>query len=438
MQLTNFDLAMSLTLAVGLLTLSTAMARPPVTGSVQGDNKDKLTNSVMHTLPIADVVKDHRTGSDGNYMPNRVTSTVSHVAVRQNDPAGPRYQEAIGYSFLLNSPKYPGLCRMDDGTLVLTMTAALSGEIVQNQGVTFVDENTRTDVILFSTDNGLSWSQPQRIPGYRTTPMNLGGKRLLLRGWNSKEDVPETYRFWFSDDRGQTWGGEEPVAALPDGRRPITDVAPNMLIEGDTIRFMFFVPDLGTIMRPYNHVEHTWAEPYFFDKKWMQFAGSSEASITRAKNGDLVGSFRSGRPGVPAASDHWRGILTARSTDDGKTWTMPDVHSLYGHVHHSLVTFPDGRILMTYAARLGEVDGLLYHGHEAVISHDDGQTWDWPRRYILFRGTDGGMHSPQSILLDDGRVFTIVMHPVSYTWRDKEAKGNLTALSNISAVIWQP
>lgn len=440
--LTGFGLASMIGVLLVVATGTTADDKEtPYTPDpvIQGPkNTDRLTNAVMHTLPLEDVVADHRTGADGNYLATRVISTASPVVVRQNHPAGPQYQEAVGYSFLLNSPKYPGLCRMDDGTLVVTLTAALSGETVRRDGVTYVDENTRTDVILFSRDQGQSWSQPGRIPGYRTTPMNLGGQRLMLRGWNSKVDVPESYRFWFSDDAGQTWSEEEAVAALPDGKRPITDVAPNMLIEGDTIRFLFYVGGTGTIMRPYNHVTHQWGEPSFFPQAWMEFARCSEASLTRAKNGDLVASFRSSRPGIPAPSDHWRSILTSRSSDDGQTWSMPDVHSLYGHVHHSLVTLPDGRILMTYAARLGELDGRLYHGHEAVISYDHGKTWDWKRRFILFRGTDGAMHSPQSVLMDDGRVFTIVMHPVSYTWRDRQTQGNLIALSNVSAVIWKP
>ena len=54
-------------------------------------------------------------------------------------------------------------------------------------------------------------------------------------------------------------------------------------------------------------------------------------------------------------------ILTTRSMDDGKTWATPDAHELHGHVHHNLLTLPDGRILMTCAARLGELDGRLYH-----------------------------------------------------------------------------
>ena len=430
---------------------------------IQGpDNKDRLTNPFMHTLPLKDVVEEAWTQRDAQFPPLRVISMVAPVVVRQNGTDGPKYQEGLGYAFLLNSPKYPGLCKMDDGTLVLTMTAALSGEIdIRETGQfpgTYLDENTRTDVILYSKDNGMSWSQPRRIPGYRTTPMNLGGKKLMIRGWNSKIDLPEAFRFWFSDDVGRTWSDEEKVPPLPDGSEVNTDVAMNFPIEGDTIRFMFYRdfgigkigrfqnPDPGgiaeqdprwtaeTVMRTYNFRTHTWSEPTFIPRGYR----TSEASLTRAKNGDLVGSFRSGRPGIPSPFDGWRAVVTMRSSDEGKTWSKPDIHSLYGHVHHSLLTLPDGRILMTYAARIGELDGRLYRGFEAVFSHDHGKTWDWQHRYILFRGPAAPPHSPQSVLLDDGRIFTVVMHPTSYTWRDANTKGNLIALSNISTVIWQP
>jgi len=428
-----------LLLVVFLLPISMASGGGADTRAIHGsDNRDTLTNNVLHTIPLADAVRDHLTGRDGEYLAKRVISTVSPVVVRQNDPKGPKYQEGIGYSFLLNAPKYPGLTKLGDGTLVLTLTAALSG------GPAFGSDKGRTDVILFSKDDGLSWSQPRRVPGYRTTPMSLGGNRLMLRGWVSHIDYFRNFRFWFSDDGGKTWSEPEKVPPLPDGREVNTDVAPTMLIEGDTVRFLFYAKGLDgrfrteTVIRPYNHVKHEWQDPIFFDSEWTKQARSSEASITRAKNGDLVASFRSHRAGIPSPSDLWRSIVTSRSTDDGKTWSKPDIHSLYGHVHHSLLTFPDGRILMTYAARLGELDGRLYHGHEAVFSHDHGKTWDWERRYILFRGIVGAMHSPQSVVLSNGKVLTVVMHPISYSWKDKDTQGNITALSNVSIVIWKP
>ena len=437
-------------------------ARPPRSFFQGPENEDELSSEAMHTISFDEAVSNHVTGTDGQFQATRVTTTVAPVVVRQHAiPGGaPRYQEASGYSFLFNSPKYPGLCAMDDGTLVLTLTVALTGEVVvqEEDGIvrTFVDEGTRDDVILSSHD-GVEWSQPVAIPGYRTTPMNLGGDRLLLRGWTSKMDVPETFVLWFSSDRGKTWSEAEDVAPLPDGRRVITDVSPNMLIEGDLVHWLFMVESLPdsdwgaeTCLRTYNHVTHSWKEPFFFPEAWIRFGRTSEASLCRAGNGDMVASFRSGRPGpsqLPA--DKWRGLVTATSADDGRSWSDPVVHSLYAHVHSSLLRLADDRILLTYAVRLGEIDGQLYHGHEAVLSHDHGQTFDWAHRFVLFRGTDGAMHSPQSVQLPlspgtaDPRILTVVMHPISYTWRgDEDAQttgtANLTGLSNVSCVVWSP
>ena len=135
--------------------------------------------------------------------------------------------------------------------------------------------------------------------------------------------------------------------------------------------------------------------------------------------------LRSGRKGPSALpADKWRGIVTSISTDNGVHWSWPTVHSLYAHVHSSLLTLDDGRIVLTYAVvhskssnatnvlcnalgpmrgtgtvvghirchmtmalharsqRLGELEGRLYHGHEAVISHDHGVSWDWGRRWV--------------------------------------------------------
>ena len=71
------------------------------------ENDDDLSNTAMHTIPFLDVVADQDSGPDGQFDRTRVTTTVSPVVVRQHNlPSGPPvYQEALGYSFLLNSPK---------------------------------------------------------------------------------------------------------------------------------------------------------------------------------------------------------------------------------------------------------------------------------------------------------------------------------------------
>ena len=61
------------------------------------------------------------------------------------------------------------------------------------------------------------------------------------------------------------------------------------------------------------------------------------------------------------------------------------------------ILLKDGRLLLTYAARMGELDGRIYHGIEAVVSRDHGRTWDWDSRFILFRwAMHQTMHSPCS------------------------------------------
>ena len=140
---------------------------------VQGpDNEDRLTSTAMHTIAFDTAISDHATASDGQFERERVITTVSPVVVRQHAlPDGePRYQEALGYSFLINSPKYPGLCQMDDGSLILTLTAALTGETVVDEGVTLVDEETRDDVLLRSVRPGPSPTPSPPCPPLHSPP----------------------------------------------------------------------------------------------------------------------------------------------------------------------------------------------------------------------------------------------------------------------------
>ena len=47
------------------------------------------------------------------------------LAVRQEHPDGPRYQEALSYTFLVHSMKFARLAQMDDGRLVVIATGWL-------------------------------------------------------------------------------------------------------------------------------------------------------------------------------------------------------------------------------------------------------------------------------------------------------------------------
>jgi len=373
-----------------------------------------MTNSIQ-SLPIDEVLRNHRTSKHRTESP---ISLIAPVVVRQDDPDGPRYQEALGYTFLIERAGFPGLAQMDDGKLVLTMR---TGDGMR---------------ILFSEDEGMSWSRPRPIPIGRCSPVNLGGAKVMLRG--------QTNNLVISDDAGRTWSDPEPIPPLPGGAKYHTDLALNGLVEGDTVTFIFWTEDPEIVkredwtysfIRRYNVASHTWSDPQFFPEQWR----GNEGAITRAKNGNLVAAFRWVMAGISRPSDHWNGQFTTVSKDDGKTWSEPSIHLAYGHVHQSLLPFPDGRILMTYASRIGELEGRTYHGIEAVMSHDHGETWDWAHRYILFRWSSGYMHGPQSVRLSDGRVLTAFMYHTDFPWANGDPdQGPIRFMGHVSVVIWSP
>ena len=215
-----------------------------------------------------------------------------------------------------------------------------------------------------------------------------------------------------------------------------------LLVEGETVSGIFMAerdPDAwgwtaASLIRRSRDGGHTWNEGIWLPPEWH----SSEGSLTRARDGTLVASLRTAQaPGMPSYCDHWRRLATARSLDDGSTWTDHQVHFDYGKVHSGLVTLFNGNILMTYAARMGELDGELYHGIEAVLSRDDGRTWDWDNRFVLFRwAMHQGMHSPVSVELSDGRILTIFLYHYDAPW----GKGSFgsAVLGITSVVIWSP
>jgi len=96
------------------------------------------------------------------------------------------------------------------------------------------------------------------------------------------------------------------------------------------------------------------------------------------------------------------------SADDGQTWTCRGPVTAAMHMPAHLLQLQDGSILLTCGVRLRGMLGVC-----AMISRDEGITWDAPR--VLFNtdvyksntspeGTDGGY--PSSTQLADGTIVT--------------------------------
>ena len=364
--------------------------------------------------------------TSGAYSTERVISPPMTIAVRQEHPGGPSYQEALSYTFLIHSMKFARLTQMDDGRLVMIATGWLEESPTEE----------RICFMIYSDDEGNSWTQPREIHRglERPEPVNLGSEKLLII---PNDDPGFTC---ISHDKGQTWGEKRPFPTVPDGR--VTTRHGTVLVEGLTVSGVFTTERTSDVagwtaesmIRRSRDGGHTWNEGIWLPPQWQV----SEGSLVRAADGALVVSLRTAQAhGMPSYCDHWRRITTARSLDDGSTWTDHQIHFDYGKVHSGLVRLSTGDILMTYAARMGELDGEMYHGIEAVLSRDCGQTWDWDNRFILFRwAMHQGMHSPVSVELSDGRILTVFLFHYDAPWNNGSFSSKVLGMT--AAVYWSP
>lgn len=307
-------------------------------------------------------LEDLTTTGGGAYPPTRVISPLMRIPVRQESGAdGPaRYQEATTYTFLIHSMKFPRLTQLDDGRLFMIAT----GWITQHEADPTVDE--RTCFIIESNTEGQSWTQPRvfHTGPERPEPVSLGSGRILVV---PNDDAGFTCS---SDDYGATWTEKVPYPhVLPDGRESFRHGTLLVEDDGQTVSGVFAAMDQDgfhqsgwaaqAMIRTSRDGGRTWNEGIFLPREW----NASEGALTRAQDGALVVSLRTDRaPGLPDFCDHWRRLATARSMDNGLSWTDYQVHFSFGKVHSGLVLLRDGRLLMTYAARIGEVAGEMYHG----------------------------------------------------------------------------
>ena len=182
---------------------------------------------------------------------------------------------------------------------------------------------------------------------------------------------------------------------------------------------------------------------------------ASEVAVCRAGNRDLVAACRTRNyvrfPKEKYSIDHYSGLGVSLSRDNGYTWTKIEVLYEYGRHHPCMVLMPNDDIVMTYVNRLGllerehrrvDEDGYPQWGVEAVISRDNGRSWDLAHRYIL--GKWSGMSQAQAtatVLLPDGSLLTAfgsgyLSQPVAEEKRTGES--NLLCPHEVSLVRWRP
>ena len=141
-------------------------------------------------------------------------------------------------------------------------------------------------------------------------------------------------------------------------------------------------------------------------------------------NGDETGLLRlsSGKLLAPVRGEFR--VYIHEMGDEGRTWRNLGEVTEPGEKPGSLLQLKDGRVLFSYGDRR-----LPFYGVQAMISRDEGKTWDRQNRFqLVWDAPTSDCGYPTSVQLPDGRIFTVY-----YQVDDLK---NSPASAKARAVIW--
>lgn len=212
------------------------------------------------------------------------------------------------------------------------------------------------DWLIRSSDQGQTWDGPQSMPrggAEHLALFKLNGDGLACFGYEVESDGCEMY-FFRSADRGRSWKRQ--------GRVPCDEKMPPAI--------------------PYWSAHAT---------RPLRQPAINERSLVESAPGHLIAMFRN--------STHGR-LMQCESRDGGQSWGKLRDTGIEGRPAH-LLKLDDGSILCTYGRRS--------HPHAvcAVLSNDDGQSWQTARTVLLDRWDDQpDMGYPTSVELTPGEILT--------------------------------
>ena len=301
---------------------------------------------------------------------------------------------------------FPVLCRMQNGEI---------GAVVRG-GAMHLGRGGRLDFVK-STDNGLTWSKPvvvldtglddrnpaigQAKSGALVVAAFRFDKYAPNGEYDSSSTNPSDMLLVYSRDNGTTWSAPKrfplgdfiwlspygKILTLDDGTMVLHCYGNALPLPGDTdvvedeqrnASYLFRSKDGGK----------SWSEPTRIALDY------NESSILPLDGDHWVAALRS----------HLEGQFTAvcHSYDGGKTWTEPGRVTRASEHPPDLVQLGDGRVLMAFGERNKP------YGVHALISSDGGKTWNREHELVLVdhaTSTDCGY--PSSVVLPDGRVLTV-------------------------------
>ena len=304
-----------------------------------------------------------------------------------------------------------------------------------------------------STDSGLTWSERSEVTDLIgreqwltcTSEGTLFATcHLLTNDVNNPEEYTHSY-IHRSIDGGFTWErtriGPEgfPEGAGSTASRNVVELPDGTLLFGvacnqTSLGYMWVSRDGGATWdksAPPVKIGTYHGRPH---DNWDGFF--SEDFTFRARSGKLLHFIRCGPPSpmhpmedgrtVPSGTDHVDRTMRCESTDNGQTWGELRDHGDYGMMYPRVIRLQDGRLLMTFTQR-----GIFYPiGLQAVLSNDDGESWDFDSDRIIIEGktawgTVSGGGFGNTLQLADGTLISC------YTYRGADDKNHL------EVVRWQ-
>jgi hypothetical protein len=331
-----------------------------------------------------------RRSAEASWQVNRVNQGDGHGDWVQF-PAYKQEIRAPGASYTMPF----GLVQMDNGQVAML---GMRGDLVSG---TNYDEKP---FITFSSDAGNTWSTFQLLPA--------GGRPAVVTYLGGGDLFYENGDRWFSGDYGRTWSKQD-LRPFNNGQYPMLEgnngvdrdasgkavrvmevgaSYPNWPVSASSPRFRYSLDGglhwQGEVNPP------TWTYNVTYNGTTYQ-RSINEGSVVRASNGWLVAALRTDinpryyadLANPKAANDGLEGTAVSISKDNGQTWSPLDFLFPAGRMHPNLQLLLDGDLLMTMIVRndIGSGGGLdsYMRGEDALLSHDNGLTWNLDRRIAV-------------------------------------------------------
>ncbi len=337
-----------------------------------------------------------------------------------------------------------GLHLMDNGEVIFLGGLHADPPQAGSLGGPSRGTDTYACVAAFSTDNGESWTEvvDTGVYGRPVATAYLGAGTVLFANETlARRDLAPQWTI--STDYGRTWSkhaavppsvdgksvfgeGDVYVERTDDGQSLVQTVAahgPNFPFDRHYAYIRFSEDQGKTWTREISPPEWVWQEDH---GQGTIERCVCEGSVIRASNGWLVAALRTDVPPryMELRYDNLMGIAISLSKDNGHTWS--ELNRLYeaGRHHTNLLRLSSGEIVLTHIVRLDVRDGRLAsyrHGCEAIVSRDNGQSWDIDHKYVLddfahinaeqwYQVSCGHL---SSTILGDGSILTAYGHYLS-------------------------